>query len=1690
MSSVVGGWRHSRANTPTQPLAAATKTRRGVTIDAPSPKAPEVAMAIVQRGRTTDLDQQFIPRAIYNDPIQELLLREEGPSGRRRQKSAGVGAADDASKPLRKQDSYLAKAPPAHMFDHPPTIFGIDTSQPEVDMSFHYKRPTAALEDEGRMVVLTDEGVDIISGAYKIPLRPLPKARLRNPADFPVYHPSRHKALPPDFAPTTRHGSHRNALAAVSAAQAGTTAMACAELARKWDEEGRACTLRYARVVDWRKRPRQRKHGLSFRGRGALETRLRETREAAAAAGAAGASQRLPDKIRPGDRRGGPGAPPTKVAEAMMEIRRQSVSERSEQITFRSSLFGRNSVAAAESMDTVAAKVDSTLVEGSAESIKITVSPVAMSNPALAPAINASLERGSTSSALSAKSNAPKAENQNMTSARSSMASIGKGRSEGAIDATGLLATNSTSLDDKASGRLSDSGSIRRSQASFVDPEEEAAWLEQERKAMYAAMGREPELIHAPARQPDRDFVVIKGQAVEPEPVAISLESLPWGATTPDAKPTTTPISSFGMGIQKDREDRERLENAGADPAFIDKVSGVLTRSNATLDDNRGNVEHTAVSIHSLAVVVPNSPSGSHRELAQAGMGASEQSLDSDTASMAEKKSKFGKMKAKLASPLSKMFHHHHARSGADSSSQSLSAQSDAGGLDSDGASMHSVDPEEREDASHRKRFSISSKASRVSRASMASLRNDDEQSMDGSVSSMAKKSKAGIKSIKDAVAKSAASLKIHHHKRDLSGSTEKVTVSPDISEPKSPMSPADSESSPTKSKSSFSLKSLKLKGSGSLKSIKLGSKSRSGSKDMLGDHDDFDTKSVILKEEAEEEEKEEEMSKPVEVAVPVVAIEPDFEEEGDLLQPVVLKKKEEVTPPSVPPVSASPPVPVPTVLDFDAANIWAKSPPRSAATTPAVDLSRASLAPSVSSTSVGGKCVEPAATQPKPAATAVAAPAISSAASASSLNLKPVPVPAAASTEPKVESAVPSRRPSAASELREPALVATERREASLAASVKAAESYSSSLNDNDAVGSAAALSSKPTDAGSLATRPADSTEFGEAPSSTEGIFRPKIRTGPRPGFNVSIDSLKAAKSALFSPKSGSISGSTKPQSSESLAMSEADVPMPVIARDSATNPSRSTDAASSRNAFISSNDALGSSTLSEENRSFRRPAPARASKLTEEAKPVPTMTPATAPASVVAPAPGPFSSAPVSAPAPAPVHAPAPVERTEELTVLAASRPKPRVAMFMNAMDMRAMDVASEQPAPAASAPIIEPSLIKEASAAPAPAAPPAPQEFATPAEKEKMRVAVKASFEEVAVKPSEAAAAKPAAAPEHATAVATEKSKLGGSSFVNKSTESLADTESIAGGKKKNMGIGNMWKKKDKEVEAKAEPKVQLKDEVKPEPPKSKVETKPEVKAEVKPKAETTTPAAQEDVLSAKVVLKGIKCDLNIENYELHCNEKNKPVKHFFPVELRRVLKASHDGDEVTVHACVSRKKGQGGSKLKKLKFQFESSVKATGFVDTLMRMVYGSVKIDANVGRSVLVLVDKFEGKKATKLIEEHMKPVWDALDKTCDIKTVQFNEFSVANSLQGLKWDKIGNVVVISNEFGPRMCQVLVRNSFCLNPVDLPVENDPVDAALAIIKSNVGKSKQGVVHVTGFIPKREEGKFAGLMKAFK
>ncbi|TPX41153.1 hypothetical protein SeLEV6574_g06233 [Synchytrium endobioticum] len=238
------------------------------------------------------------------------------------------------------------------------------------------------------------------------------------------------------------------------------------------------------------------------------------------------------------------------------------------------------------------------------------------------------------------------------------------------------------------------------------------------------------------------------------------------------------------------------------------------------------------------------------------------------------------------------------------------------------------------------------------------------------------------------------------------------------------------------------------------------------------------------------------------------------------------------------------------------------------------------------------------------------------------------------------------------------------------------------------------------------------------------------------------------------------------------------------------------------------------------------------------------------------------------------------------------------------------------------------------------------------------------------------------------------------------------------------------------------------------------------------------------------SAAAAYKSAPCVLRICDFQLHCDDgRGKPLKHFFPLDLRTVLASRARGADVVVHACT-RRKGRGGTKLKKMAFAFAAAPDAQAWADELMRLVYDDSYAQATQ-TTVVVLTDKFDKGDAHKTVLKYMKPVWDVVDKPVDVRAVQFNEFSVVNVLGALDWTRVSNVVCVNTDFTPRLAQVLVRNQWSSGPLNLPCEADPVDAALAILKSMIGSSKKGIVHLTSLHPKRDENKLGAILKhAFK
>lgn len=58
---------------------------------------------------------------------------------------------------------------------------------------------------------------------------------------------------------------------------------------------------------------------------------------------------------------------------------------------------------------------------------------------------------------------------------------------------------------------------------------------------------------------------------------------------------------------------------------------------------------------------------------------------------------------------------------------------------------------------------------------------------------------------------------------------------------------------------------------------------------------------------------------------------------------------------------------------------------------------------------------------------------------------------------------------------------------------------------------------------------------------------------------------------------------------------------------------------------------------------------------------------------------------------------------------------------------------------------------------------------------------------------------------------------------------------------------------------------------------------------------------------------------------------------------------------------------------------------------------------------------------------------------------------------VTNTLSSMNFQNIGNVILTNPDFVPRLQQVLVREQYSIDPVNLTCEKDPVDAAVDIVR---------------------------------
>ena len=131
--------------------------------------------------------REFIPRAIYNDHITELLLRAEGPSGR----------------PPKSEDIAPLKLDGAYKIQH---SGGTKINPTFVKQNSKYNLVNQ--QQNNKTFVFTEESLEIVNLIYEVPIHPIPlKPKMQLPK--PVYFQGR---VTSHFMSTSRSGANQNIL--------------------------------------------------------------------------------------------------------------------------------------------------------------------------------------------------------------------------------------------------------------------------------------------------------------------------------------------------------------------------------------------------------------------------------------------------------------------------------------------------------------------------------------------------------------------------------------------------------------------------------------------------------------------------------------------------------------------------------------------------------------------------------------------------------------------------------------------------------------------------------------------------------------------------------------------------------------------------------------------------------------------------------------------------------------------------------------------------------------------------------------------------------------------------------------------------------------------------------------------------------------------------------------------------------------------------------------------------------------------------------------------------------------------------------------------------------------------------------------------------------------------------------------
>ncbi|KAJ3107061.1 hypothetical protein HDU97_005030 [Phlyctochytrium planicorne] len=1437
-----------------------------------------------KRSRTHESDKHFVPRAIYNDPVQELLLREEAANSARG-RSRRRAASEELLRPLKKTNSYLPQFSDSLAYSKPPSVKTDAPKNPTISEATDSDDESEE-ETEQRTVILTEIGVDIMMEKRKPPAPPLPKAALRNPSDMPVYNPARHKALPPVFDSTVRAATWKNTLSVYDDKQTDQAFKTTQAMIDAQTNFAKSLTLRYSKPLEPEKRPKHRRAGLSFRGRGKLECRrIQELAEELTVEKPK--PKNMSEKIYP-PARGRSNA--SAVAAGTGGVQKQKKLDNEVQNSQQSLKPKR------DGQSLKSEEILSTRLKASHDSVGRSEASVRVSSNSVK---DHSL-RNSSSSVSKPATSGSLYESEN---------SIEGGREIEKDDEPESVEVEDNVVDESKAGNhlsVAIGGNVSISTDSLaLSPGTEDAWLEEERKALYASWGRQvPEVKEEeePEQPPKhekiaeqtaaevkqeasvtkadsssnvpRSFsqdhnhlvpdvpekVISDGNKIQKEPTSLVEERTE--AIMPVAKPV---LASRQLLESLAAASKSAADTPAPAPAPAPEVAAVATTEEATLSIPPPQQRQEKETIAEPAPVFEMYESSAALKV------VTDVELDEDSevsptvdspSELKDKKS--AKSKAlkglkKLASPLSKMFQ---SKEGLLASANSSKANII---IASDNETANEAKPGDRRDSTS----SRMSRSSRVSRMSRSSINVDRESPNQEATSADSKKSFGSLRSLKDAtkamMGRSGSNTNVSHIRRGSDGAEES----------------AGEAESPSPSKSHFSLKNLKAKSISSLRSFK--SKAKSGSRDVLQTSDDILAEDPVELPEEEEKEDFETHQEDIKAALPL-------KDESRL--------QEERTPAAISnqthKESSNATIPTEVVK----AVVQEKEAGKSLELAlKEEEIKRArefdALLNALTTATVTGSVnrIEDSAVKEPPILSDILPPIA---------DQKDTPIPTEKPIEIKQEKNI-LERPKITEDVK-PTISETDR----ILTPDSAAEKKLVDVQKNESLKDLIPKA-KPTVSQNI---PTASTE--ENPRPSEEAKMPKTEE-KNPTETNSVNKLKEALASKAVEKSVESLKPSRLEEKDSVSkkhIAVSDKPATQSKAASSNESEKVEKISKSEDAKVEPVTTASALSLAktQEKVDVQKSDPS----LSESVKPQPKSED---------------------------------VVKTEDVGVFANSRPLPRVAMFMNAMDVNSIKAPSKPPPPEllkASAESIDKkgSLDKLQKAA----SPTASQTlYTSPGEKEKARrkeLAERSNQElneTTEQEPTETGHASGAV-------VAPEKPNASASALPKPPTNTTQPTAAASSASLAPVSAASNVEKK----------------------------------AEVAPK-----PAAIPQSISLKASMKGVKVDVKFENFELNCLEKGKPAKHFFPVESRRIVKAQQDSDsEVTIFACVTRKKKMAGSKLKKLKFQLDDASQTKQFVEVIMNAVYGTTILEPHVTRNVLVLIDKFDNKDMAKQIEKHMKPILD------------------------------------------------------------------------------------------------------------